>query len=387
MQSYIERVKTLAIIKRLKDSPVVAILGPRQCGKSTLAKSILSNINNSIFLDLEKESDINKINDPELFFAHNKGKLICLDEIQRLPEIFQNIRVFADEQKNNGQFLILGSASYELLQQSSETLAGRISYIELSPFLFQELKNKPHPLNDPSFLWMRGGFPRSILASSEESSLEWRNNFIRTFLERNIAGLGIKIPSNNLNRFWRMFAHVSGQVLNKSKLAASLGVSAHTVSSYIDVLSHTYMLRILEPYTTNEKKRLIKSPKVYIRDTGILHALLDIKNMNELLAHPIFGQSWESFVIEQIISALPHARFSYYRNSDGNEIDLIFRHNNLTYAVECKASSAPSINKGFYVAAKAVKADHCWIIAPVEQSYPYDKQITIGSPAHLINSL
>ncbi|MCP4651924.1 MAG: ATP-binding protein [Candidatus Omnitrophica bacterium] len=384
MQKYIERLLTGTLKRKLKENPVTALLGPRQCGKSTLAKTVLSNLENTLFLDLEKHSDLNKLRDPELFFSLNKDKLICLDEIQRTPEMFRYLRVSADATQKNGQFLILGSASYELLKQSSETLAGRIAYIELTPFLYEELKNNPDSRNNFFRLWLHGGFPRSTLAISEEASYEWRLDFIRTFLERDIPGLGIRIQSSQLHRFWRMLAHVTAQVLNKSKLASSLGVSSHAITRYVDLLSQTYMLRVLEPFYSNEKKRVIKSPKIYIRDSGILHALMNIKSLNDLFAHPIYGQSWEGFAIEQIISSFPNIRFSYYRNSDGNEIDLIFQYKRRCFAVECKASSSPKVQKGFNIVAETIKATDCWIIAPVDRSYPYDKSTSVGTPADII---
>ena len=305
MQTYIKRFFTEKIRERLLNIPGVIILGPRQCGKSTLAKAIISEIENAVYLDLERPSDINKLTDPEAFFSLNADKLICLDEIQRVPELFPILRSVIDENRRNGQFIILGSASPDLIRQSSETLAGRVSYFELTPFLFKEISEHSSP-NKLRKLWLRGGFPRSYLASDEKESFEWRLNFIRTFLERDIPQLGFRIPAKTLERFWKMCAHLHGQLLNSSKLGESLGVSHHTVRSYSDLLEQTFVLRVLRPYESNLKKRLIKSPKIFIRDTGLLHALLDIESHNELLGHPVYGASWEGFVMENILSLLPN---------------------------------------------------------------------------------
>ena len=378
MHTYIKRELESNIKENLKRNPVVAILGPRQCGKSTLAKVITSSIKDVVYLDLERPSDQNRLRDPELFFASNSTKLICLDEIQRMPSIFQIIRSAVDDNDTNGQFLILGSASPELIRQSSESLAGRISYVELTPLTFSEICAFKKPVCNQNTLWLKGGFPRSLLSKNDTQSFDWRIDFIRTFLEQDIPNLGIRIPANNLHRFWRMFAHISGQVLNSAKMAASLGVSAHTVRHYIDILQNTYMLRVLEPYSENLKKRLVKSPKIYIRDTGILHALLEIESMNDLFAHPIYGASWEGFVTEQILIAAPRIRAYFYRNSNGNEIDLILEHKKNRIAVECKASSAPQVGRGFTTAVNELNIKEAWIISPVKELYRYNKHITVS---------
>ena len=287
MQTYIERIVTTKIKKKLENMPGVVILGPRQCGKSTLAKAIISEIGCAVYLDLERPSDANKLRDPEAFFGINSDRLICLDEIQRVPELFHVLRSVIDENKRNGQFIILGSASPDLIRQSSETLAGRIAYFELTPFLLKEVCEEHHYLKTLRKLWLRGGFPRSYLASKEKESFEWRLDFIRAFLERDIPQLGFKTPAKTIERFWRICAHLHGQLLNSSKLGESMGVSHHTVRSYVDMLEQSFVLRVLRPYESNLKKRMIKSPKIYIRDNGILHALLGIEDHNDLLGHPI----------------------------------------------------------------------------------------------------
>lgn len=383
---YLNRDLEIEILRKLKSNPVVAVIGPRQCGKSTLIKNILKGEKNALYLDLERPSDINKLRDAESFFYINKEKLICLDEIQRIPDIFPVIRSVVDERERNGQFIILGSASPDLLKQSSESLAGRISYLELTPFLISETGVNSDKTKLRS-LWLRGGFPRSFLAVNDLESFEWRIDFIRTFLEKDIPLLGFKIPIKNIERLWRMCAHVHGQVLNRSKLGDSLGVTHHTVQKYLDLLSETFLLRIVPPYEANLKKRLIKSPKIYIRDSGILHALLSVENQNDLFGHPSFGPSWEGFALENIISSLPNWNFSFFRTSSGNEIDLILERGTKRIALEFKASTAPKINKGFYYAIMDLNIDESWIISPVDTSYPYEKNVWVSSPSNFIDKL
>ena len=364
--------------------PVAAILGPRQCGKSTLAKHIITDIENSLYLDLESNRDLRKLSDPETFFEDNGDKLICLDEIQRKPDLFKSLRSIVDRQNRTGQVLILGSASPDLINQSSETLAGRIAHIELTPFLLAETGAE-----NLKKLWLAGGYPGSFLEEENGDSFLWREDFIRTFLERDIPSLEMRFQIGNISRVWQMCAHLTGGVLNYSSLASSLGTSSHTVKRYIDVLSMTYMVRLLPPFFTNIKKRLIKSPKIYIRDTGILHSLLNIENRNELMGHPSYGASWEAFSIEQILSSIRGWQGFFYRTSSGNEIDLILIKGNRMIAVECKASSAPELTRGFYTAREDLNPQECWIIAPVAESYCIDKQrnIHVGNPLHLIGVL
>ena len=386
MQTYIARSITAKIRQKLGKVPGVVILGPRQCGKSTLAKAIISDIGVAIYLDLERPSDVNKLRDPEAFFSLNSDRLICLDEVQRVPDLFPLLRSVMDENKRNGQFIILGSASPDLIRQSSETLAGRVSYFELTPFLLREVSGD-HRLKTLRRLWLRGGFPRSYLASDEEESYEWRLDFIRTFLERDIPQLGFRTPAKSLERFWRMCAHVHGQLLNSSKLGESLGVSHHTVRSYIDMLEQSFVLRVLRPYESTLKKRMIKSPKVYIRDSGLLHALLGIEGPNDLLGHPVYGASWEGWVIENVLSLLPNWKASFYRSSSGSEIDLILEKGNRRLAIECKASTSPSVNRAFWNALNDVKVKETWIIAPVSEAYPIEKGVMVAPAHHVIDHL
>ena len=277
---YIERKLQSEIVSCLDTFPAVAILGPRQCGKSTLARKIIQGAGDTVYLDLELPSDIQKLSEPELFFRQQGKKLICLDEIQRMPEIFPVLRSLIDENRINGRFLILGSASPDLIRQSSETLAGRIAYLELTPFLFNESNIKDRE-NALATYWLRGGFPESFMARSDEAGNRWRENFIRTFLERDIPQFGFSIPAATLRRVWQICAHNSGQVFNASRLGANIGVSHTTMKKYIDLLANTFMIRILPPFTPNLSKRLIKSPKIYLRDSGILHSLLRIDSFDD----------------------------------------------------------------------------------------------------------
>jgi len=383
---YIDRKLGQIITNKLNNAPAVALIGPRQCGKSTLAKTVLSPIKNSLYLDLERPSDLNKLNDPEAFFTLNANKLICLDEIQRKPEIFSILRSVIDENKRNGQFLLLGSASPILLKQSSESLAGRIAYLELTPFLYQELIHDDN-MKVLRKLWLTGGFPRSYLAVDQRESFEWRSNFIKTFLERDIPQLGFKIPSKQIEHFWMMCAHVHGQIVNRSKLGESLGVSHHTIQSYLDILENTFMVRVLRPLEANIKKRLIKSPKLYLRDTGLLHTLLQIVDQNDLLGHPVYGSSWEGFALENILSSSSIWEPYFYRNSNRSEIDLVLEKANKRIAIEFKVSTSPTISKGFYNALKDIEATEAWIIAPIKEIYPLKKDILAAPLWEIINHL
>ena len=369
----IPRLVTQTIKKRLENNPVVAILGSRQCGKSTTALDLLKDCPNSIYLDLEKNTDLAKLNDVWAFFNANKNKLICLDEIQLKPEIFAQIRSFVDESKINGQFLILGSASRNLIRQGSESLAGRIAFIEMTPFEFCEISSKV----DYKELWLKGGYPRSILQSDLEESFSWRENYIRTFLERDIPQLGFRIPANILQRFWTMLAHTQGQLVNLSKFGTSLGVTHHTIKNYLNILEETFIIRLLSPYHANIKKRLIKSPKVFIRDTGIVHALLNIEDFNSLLSHPVYGFSYESFVIENLIRYYPKHQAFFYRTATGDEIDLLLERGEELLAFEIKASTAPTIEDGFWKSIQILKPDKVFIIAQVDSPYPYQDDIWV----------
>ncbi len=360
----------------LFDFPATAVLGPRQCGKTTLAQKIIADKPAALYLDLEKPADLAKLQEPELFFAQHHDKLICLDEVQRLPDIFPVLRSIIDAQGGNGQFLLLGSASRELIRQNSETLAGRIAYLELTPLLYSEITQSKESISLQT-LWLRGGFPDSLLARTDKSSKRWRDNFIRTFLERDIPQLGFRIPAPTLRRVWQMCAHAQGQLLNSSQLGSALGVSHTTFRSYIDLLAETYMLRILPPYAANLKKRLIKSPKVYLRDTGILHSLLAIDSFDDLLGHPNFSVSWETLAMETIIAAFPDWEPFFYRTAAGTELDLVLIRGNRKMAFEFKASTTPHVTRGFWNGLKDLKIAQAWIIAPIDEGYPLRDNVRI----------
>lgn len=366
--------------------PAVALLGPRQCGKSTLAKEILGGFPGAVYLDLERPKDRAKLSDAESFFELHAGRLVCLDEIQRTPELFPALRGILDERGKNGQLLLLGSASRELLRQSSETLAGRIGYLELTPFLLSEVAPDPRDALLRR-LWLRGGFPRSFLAGSDRDSFEWRQEFIRSFLERDMPQLGIGIPAESLRRFWAMCAHSHGQLWNSSKIGEALGVSHTTARSYLDLLSKTFLLRILPPHEPNLKKRLVRTPKVYLRDTGLLHALLDQASFDELLGHPAYGFSWEGLVIEEVLAAFGSDwRPSFYRTPKGAELDLVLERGRRRVAIECKASQAPGVAKGFWIAMEDLKVERAWVVAPVKEAYPLAKNVSVTPLAELLRS-
>lgn len=391
MQIYIKRKIHDEVTKALSCFPVVAILGPRQCGKSTLAHKITEEVGNSIFLDLERESDLRKLTDPELFLSSCSEKLVCFDEIQRKPDLFSTLRVLVDEDRRNGRFLILGSASRELLRQSSESLAGRICYLELTPFMITELEKGKNEIFGTFDFLLKGGFPESILTDKNEKSILWRENFIRTFLERDIQLFGFNVSPSVMRRMWTMLAHSHGQTANYSKFASSLGLSSPTIKHYIEILAETYMIRILPPFESNLKKRLIKAPKVYIRDSGILHTLLEIDDLNQLLGHPIFGMSWEGFCVENILSSISdRCKPFFYRTSSGNELDLILEKGNQRIALEFKASKAPSITKGFWLSMEELEISQSLVVAPVDSAYPIKENVhvsTIQNAIQVLNNL
>ncbi|MFN4083700.1 MAG: ATP-binding protein [Bacteroidia bacterium] len=380
---YIERNLEKDIETYMKIFPVVAILGPRQCGKSTLIKHfVLNSVKNAIYLDLQNNEDLNKLQDPRLFFKANIEKTLCIDEIQLVPDLFTTLRSVIDEERRNGKFILLGSASRELIQKSSETLAGRIGYLSLTPFLINELIE----INMFTF-WNRGGFPESILAENDLYSYIWRENFIKTYIERDLPQLGFQIPPIQLIRFLTICAHEHGQTLNLSKLSSAMGMTHPTMKKYFDLFEQTFVTRSLKPYELNIKKRLIKSPKIYIRDTGILHHLLGIKNTDMLFSNPIFGASWEGLVIEQVLSQI-NAPAYFYRTSNGEEVDLLIQLNNLLIAIECKASSAPKLSKGFYNVIEDLKPNMVFIASPIESaSYQLSEKITVIGLKELITTL
>lgn len=364
-----DRQITAPLRGRLKRFPAVGLLGPRQCGKSTLAKRLLKEWPEAVYLDLERPSDLAKLQEPEAWLATQAGRLVCLDEVQRMPGLFPVLRSVLDGSGRAGQLLLLGSVSPELLQQSAETLAGRISYLELTPFLLGEV-GAPTAANLRR-LWARGGFPRSFLAEDEAASREWREAFVQTFLERDLPQMGVNIPAGVARRFWQMCAHVHGELWNGSKIAAALGVTHPTSRSYLDRLAATYMVRVLPPWSANLRKRLVKTPKIYVRDSGLLHSLLRIGSHEELLGHPVAGASWEGFVIEQVSGVLPTGwEMSFYRTAAGAECDLVLEKGRRRVAIECKASLAPQVTRGYWESLADLKPERAWVAAPVNEGFP-----------------
>ncbi|MBN2395537.1 MAG: ATP-binding protein [Candidatus Atribacteria bacterium] len=385
MHKLIARKKENFILENLLVFPAVVILGPRQCGKSTLVKMLSGHLSNFMYLDLQNRQDLTKLNEPELFFQSNQDKTICLDEIQLIPELFSILRSEIDSNRRSGRFILLGSASRDLIQKSSESLAGRVGIIQLTPFLISELTSeKTFNLNK---YWLRGGYPDSYLAASGAASILWRENFIQTYVERDIPQLGFQIPAQQLKRMLIMSAHSHAQLFNASKLGESLGLTHPTIKRYLDLLEQTFILRSLQPFELNLKKRLIKSPKVYVRDSGLLHRLLQIDDFNSLLGNPIFGASWEGMVIENICSSLNDCQFSFYRSASGDELDLVIQKENRIVAIECKASLAPKLTKGFWRAIEIVKPDITYIISPVTEKYWFNKNIFVCNITEVIGIL
>jgi uncharacterized protein len=369
------RLLQLGLSGLLARHPVVGLLGPRQVGKTTLALAVAEN-RPSLYLDLESPSDLAKLAEPELFLRLHEDKLVILDEIQRVPGLFQVLRGLVDQgrrsKRPNGRFLVLGSAGIDLLQQSSESLAGRIAYTELPPLLLEETGAK-----SADSLWLRGGFPSSFTAPNDAASLEWRRNFIRTYLERDIPQLGPRIPSETLRRLWTMLAHEQGSMLNAARLAAALGLSGQTMGRYIDLLCDLLLVRRLTPWASNLGKRMTKSPKVYVRDSGLVHALLGIPTLDDLLAHPVAGMSWEGWAIENLIAASPVGTQAYfYRTSAGAEIDLVLElRPGKHWAIECKRSLTPSPARGFHEGCKDLSPERKFVIYPGTESYPLSHDV------------
>ncbi len=368
----------------LRQFPAVAILGPRQTGKTTLATRLLQSEPRSVRLDLELPSDLARLSDPESYLRSHASDLVCIDEIQRVPDLFPVLRALIDKERRPGRFLVLGSASADLLRQSSETLAGRIAHTYLTPFQAQEVEGEI----DRHDHWLRGGFPLSLLAESDEASYRWREQFVTTYLERDLPSLGIDLTRSAIGRLWTMIASGSGSLLNRAKFADPIGVSANTIQRYLDILESTFMIRVLRPAYANTKKRLIASPKVYIRDSGLLHVLSMLGTWDALYGSHLVGPSWESYAIEQIVSALPGWRAGFYRTADGAEIDLVLE-GTKTIAIEMKAAVAPRVSRGFHLASDDVHADEKYIVAPLPtpDPYPIGNNTIVTTPELLVREL
>lgn len=354
----------------------VVLLGPRQVGKTTLALDIAEQ-RDSIYLDMERSSDRAVMSEPDLFLDQHEDRLVIIDEVQNVAELFSSLRGQIDRRrrrgKRYGQFLLLGSAAQTLLKQSSESLAGRVTYHELTPFSLEETGH-----TNLEQLWIRGGFPESYLAADSTDSLTWRKDFIRTYLERDIPSFGLRIPAETLRRFWTMLAHLQGSLFNASKLATSMAVSAQSVARYLDLLVDLMLVRRLEPWQTNVGKRLIKSPKVFVRDTGVTHALLNIHTDIDLLGHPVVGGSWESFCIENLIQAAPKdSQANFYRTSGGAEIDLVLTlPTGQIWAFEIKRTTSPKVAKGFHIAADDIGADRRVLVYANQHETPAPNDLT-----------
>ncbi|OJW69941.1 MAG: hypothetical protein BGO68_02605 [Candidatus Amoebophilus sp. 36-38] len=371
------------IQQELQVQSACGLIGPRQCGKTTLAKQFVERAKEYTSIhwyDLEDPKDLARLEEPMLSLENLEG-LIVIDEIQRIPELFPVLRVLIDRAGDRQHYLILGSASDQLLRQSSETLAGRIGYIELPPFSITEVDNRHK-------LWLRGGFAKSYLAKTDQTSFKWRNNYIKTFLERDVPSLGFKIPPQQLYRFWMMLTSYHGQLLNASELGRALGITDHTVRKYIDILEGTFMIRTLQPWFANISKRQVKAPKVYFRDSGILHALLDLKDYTDIERHPRVGSLWEGFAMEEIIKnlELDSTRFFFWRTQRGAEIDLFYRVRNELIGIEFKYADAPRITPSMKSVLEDLKLESLFVIYPGNKDYALSNKIYVyGLDSHLKN--
>jgi len=381
MHDYLPRKQEKLLKVALERSPVVAILGPRQCGKSTMAKQCLKTYD-SLYMDLQNREHKARLTEPELFFDLHRDKLICLDEIQLVPDFFSMMRSEIDRDRKPGRFLILSSASQDLIRQSSETLAGRIEYIELNPFQIDEVSSAA----DWQRLWERGGFPESLLAANDDASRAWRSNFITTFLNRDIPSFGYSIPSETMERLWRLLAHYHGQTINYSKLAAILDISIPSLKKYLHLLEKTFMIRLLQPFSDNIKKRMVKSPKVYLRDTGLLHTFLAIDDYSHLQGSPYIGASWEQFCIEHVIQKLNGWQPCFARTANGAEIDLVMKRGDQVILFEFKCSKAPSLKRGFTELHGIFNPVKSFVLAPVDEPYQIRKDVIVCSPGEYVSN-
>ncbi|MCY4138808.1 MAG: ATP-binding protein [Rhodobacteraceae bacterium] len=367
----IERPHRKSVEDALEHQAGVVLLGPRQVGKTTLALDIADN-RDAVYLDMERNADRQVLEEPDLYLDEQMGRLVVIDEVQFVPDLFTALRGQIDRRRRRGhrtgQFLLLGSASSALLHQSAESLAGRVSYHELTPFALPETCAKAM-----SALWLHGGFPESFLAKSDRDSLIWREDFIRTYLERDIPAFGSRIPAETLRRFWTMLAHEQGGLLNAAKLSGNLGVSGQSVMRYVDLLVDLMLVRRLPPWHTNAGKRLVRSPKVYIRDSGLTHALLGIEKLENLLGHPVVGGSWEGFCIENMIAAAPPGtEASFYRSSAGAEIDLVLKlPGGALWAIEIKRTTSPKVTRGFHIASEELKTNERILVYADDREVPW----------------
>jgi hypothetical protein len=372
-----------SIIKQLTFFPVVAILGPRQSGKTTLAKQIMKRYDGAIYLDMESPSDLRKLDDPELYLNSHRGKLIVIDEIQCKRDLFAVLRSFVDRTERKSPVIILGSASQALIRQGGESLAGRIALIELSPLTVMEVSDKEIPNQ-----WFRGGYPDSITAPDDELSGQWRNYFIKTLVERDLPQLGLRLSSQSLHRLILIVAHNHGSLLNYSKVGELFGVSHTQIRNYLEFLQGAFLLRSLPPFESNLKKQLVKTPKIYFRDSGILHSVLSISSLDNLLGHTVCGESWEGFVVEQLLSNMKQGwQASFYRTRAGAELDILLEKGTVRIGIECKMHTAPTVSRGFWncIDELQIPPENSWIVCPIDETVPYKNGITIGGVRQVIN--
>ncbi len=382
------------VLQRLRAMPGVVLFGPRQVGKTTLAQAIVAEWGgDAVYLDLERESDRRRLDDADAYLRGQSGRLTVLDEVHRLPGLFPTLRGIIDARRATGdftgQFLLLGSASLELQRQAGESLAGRVSYLELAQVLASEYVRPEHPGASVDQLWLRGGFPDSLLAPDDEHSFAWREDFVRSYLERDIPMFAPRTSPTAIKRLWRMLAHAQGTPLNKARLAGNLEVSAPTITSYIDSLADLLLVRLLPPWSGNLSKRLVRTPKIYLRDSGIVHALLGIVTLDELLGHPVVGASWEGFVIEQLIAAAgPQRQAMYFRTATGAEADLVFEHGGrVEMVIEIKRSSAPTVSSGLRVACEDLQPTHAFAVHGGAGQGPMGRGVTAISLLEMIQLL
>jgi predicted AAA+ superfamily ATPase len=378
---YLDRDAQLHLEKLLTQFPAVVIVGARQIGKTTLAKKLVTVIGqDSVYIDLELPSDRAKLQNAELYFEYNKGKCVILDEVQREKNLFPILRAVIDQDRRPGRFILLGSASPELIRDSSETLAGRVAYFHLFPFNLAEVGAEK--LNQ---LWLNGGFPDSFLAANDADSILWRQNFVRSYLERDLPQLGLNANPNSVRRLWEILAHQNGQMLNIQSISKSLGLSSPTVKSYIEFMESAFLIHLVRPYFSNIKKRLVKSPKIYLLDTGILHSLLDIPSFDKLMGNPAVGSSFENFVLNQLLTVVDSSNIYFYRTADGTEMDFVITRGGTPYiSIEVKLSSAPTTTKSFTTAINDLQTEHNCIVALVGSGYPINEKCFVFSVGEML---
>jgi len=380
--TYVPRIAEATVARLIRTNPAVVVVGPRQVGKTSLVKQLATQLPSPpVYFDLENPDDYHQFANPNLLLEPLKDQTVILDEVQRVPALFPVLRGLIDRHRRAGRFILLGSASPELIRDTSESLAGRVAYLELHPFTLPELPNE----TDYRQHWLRGGFPDSLFAVSDEESLHWRENFIRSYLERDLPLLGLRADPMLIRRLWTMVAHLNSQLLNLSTLGNSLDISAPTVRRYLDFLESAFLIRQLQPWHANSSKRLVKTPKIYLRDTGLLHALLRTGTMRELQSHPALGASWEAYVVQEVAARLPaRADLYFYRTHDGTEADLVVTRSGIPEVLlEIKYSTTPKPGKGFFIAKNDLATTRNFIICPVPKGYPLSEDVAVLSHTEL----